>query len=368
MKLSFVLIFLIAVSCTQVRILAWNFASQKDMKRFPSNEIGKSSSPFEFARNAEQQQLRVDRPSKNGYVSKSVDEFLEDFKPHQAFIVIKNDTIIYDHYGEGIDENSMLTYFSVLKSILSVLIGIALEEGAIRSIDEPIINYLPELTDENGFDQITIKHVLKHTSGIRFRESYVNPFANDVAGIYYSKSFDNVLRKLKIENPPDQAFRYSSINTQLLGLVLIRSTGLSISEYMEDKLWGPIGAKNSASWSTYEKDGIEKAFCCINASAIDMAKFGRLAMNKGSWNGQPLVSEEWFNQSTIQSTEGGSIWIYQLHWVIGLKEYEDFMAQGLYDQFVYVMPKKNVIIVSVNDFHNPKTGWKEIFHQIVDQI
>ena len=351
-----------------MRIITWNFASQKDASRFPANEIAASSNPFSFHISDSMAEFFVDRPSKMGFQSMPLDQFLNNSKAHLAFMVIKNDTIVYEHYREGINKNKQLTYFSVSKSILSILVGMALEEGAIHSVDDPITDYIPLLREKQGFEQITIEHLLKHTSGIRFRETYANPFSNDVAKIYYSKSLERLVKNLKLEYPPDEQFHYSSVNSQLLGLVLREAIGKPLAQYMEEKIWKPVGAANPASWSTYEKEPIEKTFCCVNAAPIDLAKFGRLALNKGNWEGDQLVSEEWFEQSLERSVEGGSVWRYQWHWIVGLKEYGDFMAQGLYDQYIYLMPKKNIIIVSVNDFHNPKTYWTGLFRQLVDQL
>ncbi|WP_258103762.1 serine hydrolase [Marinoscillum sp. MHG1-6] len=354
-------------SCTVSRSLFWNFAGQKDIKRFPSNTIRKDSSTFDFAKELTPSNFYIDHYSHHGSNAIPLEEFLSDFKHNLAFVVIKNDSILFERYADGYSDQSIVTTFSVSKTIISMLIGIALEEGSINSIHDPIVNYLPSLSD-HGFQKITIEHLLKHTSGIRFKERYINPFNNDVARYYYGKDVYKAIEKLKLETEPGQSFHYHSANTQLLGLILIRATGMSIADYMESRIWSKIGTELDASWSTYEKQPVEKAFCCFNSSTIDLARFGRLMLNRGNWNGEQIIPADWIDKTHERSMEEGGIWGYQYHVILGLKEYGDFMAQGLYDQYIYMMPKKDIVIVAVNSTHKPTVNWRLVFLQIVDQL
>ncbi len=360
-------ILFMTASCTFSRTIFWNLAGQEDINRFPSKSIKADDEPFNFTDAQSKQELYIDQYSSEGSNAITLNKFLENFNHNMAFIVIKNDSVIFERYADNYSDESIFTTFSVSKSIISMLVGLALEEGKIKSLNDPIINYIPELKDK-GFDKITIEHLLKHTSGIRFKERYVNPLDNDVARYYYGKDVYKAIEKLKIEHEPGQSFHYHSANTQLLGLILINATGQGISEYFETKIWSKIGTASDASWSTYEKQSVEKTFCCFNSTAIDLAKFGRLVMNGGNWNGEQLIPKSWIDQTHERDITGGSIWGYQYHMILGLKEYGDFMAQGLYDQYIYMMPEKDIVIVSVNNTHKPTVNWRLVFLQIVDQL
>lgn len=362
------LITLLLVSgCTFGRTIFWNLAGQEDISRFPAHTIRADEDKFNFAQKTPDKTFYIDKYSKEGSNAISLDKFIKGFDHNLAFLVIKNDTILFQHYADGQSDESIFTTFSVSKSIVSMLIGIALDEGKISSIEDPITKYIPEL-DDHGFEKITIEHLLKHTSGIRFKERYVNPFDNDVARYYYGKDVYKALKQLKIENEPGQSFHYHSANTQLLGLILINATGQGVAEYFEEKIWSKIGTENDASWSTYEKQPVEKTFCCFNSTSVDLAKFGRLLLNGGNWNGQQLIPKEWIDKTHARDIDGGSIWGYQYHMILGLDRYQDFMAQGLYDQYIYMMPEKDIVIVSINDTHKPSVNWRLVFLQIVDQL
>jgi CubicO group peptidase (beta-lactamase class C family) len=251
------------------------------------------------------------------------------------------------------------------KSVTSILIGCALDEGLIQSIDEPITNYIPELT-KNGFDRVTIKHLLQMTSGIRFKESYYNPFG-DAATFYYGTNLRKAIGKMKPEADPGTRFHYSSGDTQVLGFVLARALkGKTISEYLEEKLWQPMGMEYSTSWSVdRKKNGLEKTFCCINSPAIDYAKIGRLYLHKGNWNGQQIVSKNWVAESTKIDSLNGSVWYYQHQWWLPNKK-GDFMADGFLGQYIYVNPVNNLIIVRLGR----KTGdvnWRQLFRRLTEE-
>ncbi|MFY0599709.1 MAG: serine hydrolase [Cyclobacteriaceae bacterium] len=353
-------------SCTFSRLIAWNFAGQEDIERFPANTVKSASSSFDFTK-TEKKDFFIDRYGKEGSNAVSLDDFIDKFNHNLAFLVIKNDSILFEKYASGYSSETNVTTFSVSKSIVSMLVGIALEDGYIESLSEPITKYLPELK-KDGFEKITIEHLLKHTSGIRFKERYVNPFNNDVARYYYGKDVNKAIDRLKIEHAPGDSFHYHSANTQLLGLILIQATGQSISEYFSSKIWSKIGTKNDASWSTYEKQPTEKTFCCFNSTVTDLAKFGKLLIDDGTWNEEQLISKDWIDKTHERDIKGGSIWGYQYHMILGLEKYNDFMAQGLYDQYLYMMPEKDIIIVSINETHKPSVNWRLVFLQIVDQL
>lgn len=261
-----------------------------------------------------------------------------------AFLIIQNDTIQYENYWKKYDETSIVPSFSMAKSITSILIGCAIDDRLIHSVNDPVTDYIPELK-ENGFEKVTIEHLLQMTSGVDFSESYRNPFG-DAATFYYGRNLRKAVRKMELKTEPGTRFDYVSGNTQLLGLVLERALeGRTITSYLEEKIWKPLGMEFQASWSLdKKKNGLEKTFCCINGRARDYAKIGRLYLNKGNWNGKQIVSEEWVTQSTKIDTTNGSVRHYQHQWWLPTEK-GDFMAEGILGQFIYVNPEKNLIIV-----------------------
>jgi len=338
-------------SCQLGRFVFYNFADIKDHKKFQARPLIANTSPFHF------------QTTPSGKFPKEIngtpfDKYLEDNKT-VAFLIIRNDTIQYEKYFKGYDNHSIVPSFSMAKSVTSILIGCAIDEGLIKSVDEPITNYIPELR-KNGFDKVTIKHVLQMTSGIKFNESYTNPFG-DAASFYYGLNLRKQIEKMNLKSEPGKTFEYVSGNTQLLGLILERSLkGKSITSYLQEKLWTPLEMEYDASWSIDRKrNGLEKTFCCLNARARDFAKIGRLYKNKGNWNGKQIVSQKWVEESTKLDTSDGSVDYYQYQWWLPTPN-EDFMAEGILGQFVYVNPTKDIIIVRLGK-NEGKADWWTIF-------
>jgi CubicO group peptidase (beta-lactamase class C family) len=342
---------ILLTSCQLGRFFFYNFADIKDHKKFQSRPLSAHTSPFNF------------QSTSKGKFPKQLmdipfDKYLEDNNT-VAFLIIKNDTIQYEKYFKGYDKESVVPSFSMAKSVTSILIGCAIDEGLIKSVDEPITNYISELKN-NGFEKVTIKHLLQMTSGIRFNESYVNPFG-DAASFYYGLNLRKEIEKMKLKTEPGKKFEYASGNTQLLGLVLERSLKeKTITSYLQEKIWTPLEMEYDASWSIdRKKNGLEKTFCCLNARARDFAKIGRLYKNKGNWNGKQIVSQKWVEESTKLDTSEGSANYYQYQWWLPTPN-EDFMAEGILGQFVYVNPKKDLIIVRLGK-NEGKADWWTIF-------
>ncbi len=343
-------------SCQLGRFVLYNFADIKDHRKFQSRPLSADVSPYHF------------QTTNSGKFPKELngipfDKYLEANKT-VAFLIIKNDTIQYEKYFNGYDEQSIVPSFSMAKSITSILVGCAIDDGLIKSVEEPITNYLPELA-ENGFDKVTIKHLLQMTSGIQFNESYVNPFG-DAASFYYGRDLRKRLSKVKLKTEPGRQFEYVSGNTQLLGLVLERSLkNRTITSYLQQKIWTPLGMEYDASWSIDRKEnGLEKTFCCVNARARDFAKIGRLYKNKGNWNGKQIVSRKWVEESTKLDTTEGSVGYYQYQWWLP-KPNEDFMAEGHLGQFIYVNPAKDLVIVRLGK-NEGKAKWWSIFTSLAN--
>jgi CubicO group peptidase (beta-lactamase class C family) len=267
------------------------------------------------------------------------------------------------------------------KSVTSALVGIASSEGYIKSLDDPITNYLPELKDQ-GFGTITIRNLLAMGSGIQYRIGFF-PWDEFVLAGYYPNLKQLLLSDLKIMEPPGQSFHYNNFNVELLGLILERTTHLPPSQYLQEKIWKSIGMEYPATWSIdSDQDGFELTPILLNARAIDLAKFGRLYLNNGNWDGKQIVPEHWVAESTVRDPndhrpwetfsrwqDNGGYYKY-LWWGIsqGKSDYS-YMGIGTYGQFIFVSPKTKVVIVRTAD----KDGidppyWREIFQYIADHV
>ncbi len=348
-------------SCQIGRFVFYNFADIKDYKKFSSRALKAPEQKFSFEIAAKIKSPKTITSKNNKDIN--FDDFIKDHKS-VAFLIIQNDSICYEKYFKGYSEASVVPSFSMAKSVTSMLIGCAIDDGLIKSVDEPITNYLPQL-QKNGLDKITIKQLLQMTSGIKFNESYFNPFGH-AASFYYGRNLRKSVDKLKLKDEPGTKFNYISGNTQVLGMILEKALkGKTITDYLQEKIWQPLGMEYDASWSIDKnKNGVEKTFCCLNARARDYAKLGRLYLNKGNWNGKQIVSSNWVNESTKIDTSNGSAAFYQYQWWILGKE-GDYMAQGILGQFIYVHPAKNLIMVRLGK-NTGKIQWWQFFQKIAE--
>lgn len=361
---ALVLLPLLLTSCLVGREVYYNFASTTDYRIFPSRPLPVSAEPWHYAVAAVEKGPRtVTTQGKE----QPFDDFLAEHKT-VAFLVIRRDTIVYERYFHGYDAAHMHTSFSAAKSIVSMLIGCAVNDSLIKDVQQPVTDFIPELK-KNGFGQVTVEELLQMTSGLKFDESYDNPFG-DAAKFYYGRRMYHYMAKMKLARPPGEHFEYQSGSSQLLGWVLERALRQhgdqrTITEYANDKLWAPLGMAYAGSWSIDRKnDGIEKTFCCLNAPARDYAKFGSLYLHKGNWQGRQLVPAWWVEQSTRVDTTHASPWYYQYQWWLPSKD-GDFMAHGLLGQYIYVNPAKDLVIVRLGT----KEGgmeWDPVLHSLAE--
>ena len=352
-----IVISIVLCSCKLGRFVVYNFADIKDYKKFPARALVSNETKFKFGSTGHG---KYPKSLKLGTKPDSVSlDWVLEKNNTVAFLIIKNDTIQYEKYFKGYHQESIIPSFSMAKSVTSILIGCAIDDGRIKSVDEPMTNYIPELR-KNGFEKVTIKHLLQMTSALKFSESYINPFG-EAASFYYGRNLRSQISKLKLKGIPGQKFEYVSGNTQLLGLVLERALkGKTVTQYFQEKLWTPLEMEYDASWSIDKKnDGIEKTFCCINARVRDFAKIGRLYLNKGNWNGKQIVSEKWVAESTEIDTTDGGVEAYKYQWWLPTTT-GDFMAEGILGQYVYVNPSRNVVIVRMGK-SNGNVNWSDFF-------
>ena len=352
-------------SCYVTRSIFWYPTGIHDQTRFPADSI-RNQPPFsDFKESHDTQRFSIHGEFLISGNHLSFEDVLADSHT-LAFLVIRNDSLLFSKYFGGYSESSAFPSFSVAKSFVSALTGIAISEGFIKSVDQPVTDFFPELKNR-GFGKVTLRHLLTMRSGLNFNEGYKNPFGDD-SRIYYGRHLKKFIFRLKVTSEPGAAYSYQSANTQLVALVLEKATGKRLSEYMEEKIWKPLGMKYPATWSVDGKHTQEaKAFCCINATAPDFARFGQLFLDHGSRAGRTIIPEQWVKESlTIQNDSKDSRgYPYTYFWRV--RNDGEFFAYGVLGQYIYVCPSKHVVIVRIGD----KAGgidWPGFFHLIMQQL
>jgi CubicO group peptidase (beta-lactamase class C family) len=267
-----------------------------------------------------------------------------------AFVVIKNNQLTHEQYWDGYTEDSRSNSFSMAKTFVGILTGIAIDEGKIKNIDQPVGDFIDEYKQGDNA-KITIKHLLTMSSGINFDEDYVSPFAYP-AKAYYGTEITELTMKYKAAEEPGKVFKYLSGNTELLAMVLNKATGKTLSEYMSEKLWQPLGAKNTALWTLDHENGMEKAYCCFNSNAPDFARVGQLFLDSGKWNGTQLVNAEFVANSVkpadlVYADDGAKNDKYGYAWwlIPDYKGHRIFYARGILGQYIICIPDKNMVVV-----------------------
>jgi len=261
-----------------------------------------------------------------------------------AFTVIQGDSIRYEEYWGIGSRTSRTNSFSMGKSIVSMLIGIAIDEGFIESVDQKVIDFIPEYDREGDHynQEVSIKHLLTMSSGMNWHEDYYDPFGV-TAESYFTKDIEALMFSIDFTEKPGEKWHYQSGSTQLMGVILARATGKSLSEYASEKLWIPMGASDDAEWMVDDINGVEKAFCCFNSNALDFARFGQLYLDNGKWNGQALVDSAYVAASIIGDLEahyGYSWWLYPT-----AHQYPAFCMRGVNGQYVIVIPELDLVAV-----------------------
>jgi CubicO group peptidase (beta-lactamase class C family) len=364
--LSTVFEILLLSSCIPFRAVIHGRPDKKDIHRFSKAVIdAPRDNCFEFTEaKSLGEQLKISDWSRDIPFFMRLDSFVE-LHQLRSFIVIQNDSIKFEYYGDQYDQEELHTSYSIAKSFLAILTGIAIEEGEIESEEELVVNYIPEIAHLDYANTLKIEHLLNHTSGLEYQ------IVVD-AKIYYGNDILKALKRLKFEHPPGKVQHYLNVNSQLLGIVLKRAIDRPLSDYLKEKILTPIKICNEVHWLRDKKNKLERSFCCMGLTALDYAKFGRLMLHKGKWGSLQIIPQDWYEKSLQRDTSNGSSFNYNYSWHIGLKEYEDFMAIGLYKQHIYVCPKKKIIIVSLANRMKPlkaeRMNWWFVFRQIVDQL
>ncbi|MBX3256835.1 MAG: serine hydrolase [Chitinophagaceae bacterium] len=273
-----------------------------------------------------------------------------------GLLVIQNREILVEKYWNGYSDSSLSNSFSVAKSITSLLIGAAIHEGKIGSVNDPVGKYLPEFTAGEKA-KMRIVDLLTMSSGSDWNESYANPFSATTR-LYYGYDVYTTATAVNIIQAPGTLHRYKSGDTQLLGLIVEKATGKSLAEYASEKLWKPLGAEQPALWSIDKPGGYEKAYCCFNTNARDFARLGQLMLDSGKINGIPVIDSAYFKRSIspclVPDDAGQPCNYYGYQWWIIPGEQEVFYARGILGQYIICIPSKQMVIVRLGEERDEK--------------
>ncbi|MFZ0658928.1 MAG: serine hydrolase [Candidatus Binataceae bacterium] len=309
--------------------------------------------------------------------SRTLDDLLARSRT-QGFLVIKDGKIVDERYFNGADDKTRFTSWSVAKSFTSTLVGLALADGKIKSLDDPVTDYLPELKG-SGYDGVPIKDILEMSSGVKFNEEYGN-LSSDVQIMWNktmtenSETLDEYAKTLGREEKPGTKFVYRSIDTGVLGLLVKRVTGMPMATMLSQRIWKPLGMEQDATWLTDGPgpDATEAGYCCINATLRDYGRFGLLFAHGGKIGDRQIVPASWIE--AVTNPQGpqvgwGSLFPgdpgaygYQW-WLMYPGEGHAYSAEGVFFQFIYVSPKYNMVIVKTSaydDFWDVQLGIEQL--------
>ncbi len=281
--------------------------------------------------------------------------FVEELET-RALLVFKGDSLLFEEYWGDHNKETVSNSFSVAKTLVALLISIAVEEGKIKSLDESAANYIPEFKN-GGKEVITIRHLLAMSSGLDWEESSKNPFSDNAESYYGSDLYGHVTRQ-RLEREPGELFKYQSGNSQLLGFIVEKATGMDLSAYAEEKIWKKIGAEHDAFWSLDREGGNEKAFCCMYATARDYARLGQLILNKGKYNGEQIFPLWYYHEMTspsaLDTKDGVKNSRYGLHiWTYMGETGQVNYCRGINGQYIITIPEEDLLIVRLGNKRTP---------------
>ena len=308
-------------------------AGLEDYVYFDSREIPKSDNPQAWPLHADYNSIPA---------TSKLQKLHQDHRT-VAFLVIKNDSIWHEQYFEGFGNDSKTNSFSMVKTIVSASLAKAIEEGDVKSFDQPVKDFLPWLQGAYA-DVVTVGNLATMSSGLMWKEDYEN-LLTITPRTYITRDIVGVMKTLPIETPPGERFVYQSGSTQLLSLVLTAATGETISDLVRRYFWNPLGAHADANWRLDASEkGVEKSYCCFNSNARDFARFAALFKNGGVWNGKQLINADYVQKSITPQFENGQDYGYG--WWLGAHMGKRFYSmRGHNGQYVIVFPEDDVIVV-----------------------
>ena len=363
-----------------LRVLVNGESKVTDYMFFPERVIAKSKTPYQYAYVIDDSlgSLQVTYEVEAGKTKTSPVGEAALSNDTTSLIVIKNDTVVFEQYYNGSARNSVNTSFSSVKSIDSLLIGLAIQDGYIKSVEQHVSDFIPEWED-TPFASITIEDLLLMRSPISYREGLA--WFTDDAKTYYMTDLRNLaLNKTSIDESYHGQFHYNNYHPLLLGIILQRSTGQTVAGYFGERIWAKIGAEYDASWSLDSQETkFEKMESGLNFRSIDFAKIGSMLLHQGTFNGQDVMSAGWIEKSAIATAplapnDSDSAYLadrnvgYQYMWYSMENSCggHDFFAAGKYGQYLYMSPENSVVIVRTGTDTGSVVFWPEIFRQVAE--
>ena len=282
----------------------------------------------------------------------SFDEFLS-LTHTNSFVVLRDGELAYEWYGDGFDAATPQSSFSMAKSMVSLLVGQAIDRGELAE-DDLLVDLLPDFRSGTEYDQITVRHLLDMAAGIDVSETYSEywPFTGTSRMFLTRDLVDFLMDNRVVDRTPGTSGDYRSVETQALGLILARITGQHLADLLSDGIWKPVGAEHSATWSLDREDGHEKTFCCINATARDYARVGQLVLDDGRVGDVQVLPEEWVRRISTPAEHPVSDvpWGYSAQWWHPTGGHPGVLSMlGIYGQYVYVDPTTDTVIVKLSD-------------------
>ena len=371
------------------RDIAWDGTDIGDYRKYPQRMISNAPPAFQFDQKLSPNLFHTIEFRQDGRLKRtSTEEFLNSTRT-AAFIVIKDGSILEESYANGYTRQSMISSFSIAKSFTSALVGVAIKEGFIGGVDDPVVMYLPELRGR-GLDGVTLGNLLTMSAGVAYRHEDEQPWLFGPLPVNDDTRTTNFpdLRRLVLSvrpsgDVPGTVFEYNNFVPLLVGMILERATHRPVAQYLEEKIWKPLGMEYGASWSLDSQDaGFEKMSMGLNARAIDFAKLGALFLASGRWRGEQLVPESWVLESTSPDVGNGRRWrraamwekangYYKYFWW-GLRRQDGsyaYMARGnLQQHWIYISPRDRVVIVRFGLVDGSADSWPEIFETISSKL
>ncbi len=343
------LLFIFITSCAPTsKVLWYNVPSVKDAKLFP--QITLEASPNAAWPFVEKQNWQV--PTLEKWVGKkgagydNFESFLEATNT-TAFIVIRNDSVLYENYFNGLSNEEPDIVFSLNKVFITSLLDIAIKEGYIKNLKQKVSDFIPSFK-QGGKSKVTIENVLDMNSGLN-HDDYQKLFSSGL--LYYNSNLDKLIDKAKAEYEAGQAFTYKSMDTQILGRCIEIATGRDIIDYIQEKIWNPLGMEYPAYFTRDREDGDERMFGGLEVSSRDLVKLGKLFLDDGKWNGESIIRSSWIKDIRNRKLEKGKWYGYKYGWWRDTQfdqhflDSEDFFGAGYKGQFLYISPENNTIIL-----------------------
>lgn len=324
-------------------ILFWNTSQKLDgFKNYkeilPTRLIPKSQNPYPLSYDLmDLSKIKYKFQGKEF----SIYDYIQEFKI-AGLIVVRDGAILYENYNFGNDESTKWVSFSVTKSVTSMLLGAAIQDGFINSIEDKVTTYLPQLINSK-YKDVSIKQVLHMSSGIEWNEDYTDPQSDvNIAGAMNSLTLYKYQNTLNIAATPGSKFNYNTGETNLIGGVVRSAIGNSLSSYLEQKIWRPFGMEFDAYWAIDSDFEQELGGCCLNATLKDFARIGIFAMNNGLLrDGTMMLPRDWMKDSTTPSPNYP---YYGYQWWLDGPEYSSYYADGVFGQFIWIDPVTRTVI------------------------